>query len=73
MFLGTTLLATGVIVGGVYYANINSEFRQTVEDNVPYATSLFDVILGKGEPKSKTPPGKAPLGVSVSFLFNRKK
>jgi hypothetical protein len=67
--LGTTLLATGVIVGGVYYANIDSKFRQTVEDNVPYASSLFNSVLGKSEPKSKTPPKKAPVGVSVCFSF----
>ena len=59
VFLGTTLLATGVIVGGVYYANINSQFRQTIEDNVPYAASLFDSILGKGEPGVSTPPKKS--------------
>jgi uncharacterized membrane protein len=44
-FLGTTLLATGAIVGGVYYATIDPKFRQTVEDKVPHSSSLLGAIL----------------------------
>jgi hypothetical protein len=45
-FLGTTLLATGAIVGGVYYATTDPKFRQTVEDKVPHSSSLLGAILG---------------------------
>ena len=78
VFLGTTLLATGAVVGGVYYANVDPKFRQNVEDTIPYSSSLLNAILGKGGLQSKPAPKKAPLGVSVrvcltktsSILFN---
>ena len=71
VFLGTTVIATGVVIGGIYYANVDPKFRQTIEDRVPYSSALFNAVLGKSEQKPKTVPKKASvrhLLCTLSFI-----
>lgn len=51
VFIGTTTVAIGVVIGGVYYANIDPKFREDVEDKLLYSSAFLNAVLGKNEPK----------------------
>ena len=65
LILGATVVATGTVLGGMYYANNNPAFRKNVEKNIPFSAAVFNSVLGKDSPGAQA-TGKTPSIKPVS-------
>lgn len=72
IFLALIGVGTLGVGGAAVYASYNSEFRQLLQNNLPYADSVFTFIPDWGSPKPKKTESPAPPPPSDISLMKKK-